>query len=363
MNINEFASKYIKDTNSRILEFGPLTRCLLDKKRYKNYFFADIRSTEEVKKLYSGNEYLKRTGIKVDIKDVIEIDYVIKGSYKETFKGVEKFDYIIVSHVLEHIPNLLNFFIDLQNILKKGGEIIILYPDRRYCFDHFRTDSKFSEIYHLWRENKFLPYSQILDFYSNVIPENRPQVFWTRNILKDFESKGSEKKDIEIYEKARKGIIEDDIHYWPFSDFAFLKFLYDCKRYKIFPFSLRKFIPTQENTQQFLVILSNIENNNFNELKKAMIKAKNEFGGACEIGDKGTIQKYISENKNLYDTIQQLERSRKELNQQLQKVKFEYQESQRVRNLLAQLIKKVTRVIKRILFYLPIIIIKKFNDK
>lgn len=256
MNVREYASKYIKDYNSRILEFGPLTRCLLDRKKYKNYFFADIRSTEEVKNLYSGNEYLKRTGIEVNTDDVIDIDFVVKGSYKDTFKNVEKFDYVIVSHVLEHIPNLLDFFIDVQNILKRNGEIIIIYPDRRFSFDHFRSDSKFSDIYDVWKGSKTGVARQTLDFYTNVIPENNPVKFWNIDEEVPLCSKVRETKGLDVYNTVKKGKQEDDIHYWPFSDFSFIKFLRDCKVYDIFPFTIKTFVPTQKNTQEFLVILS-----------------------------------------------------------------------------------------------------------
>jgi hypothetical protein len=108
LNAREYTANYIKDFNSRILEFGPLNRCLLDRDKYKNYFFADIRSTEDIIKFYTSNQYLEDTGIKVDTNSIIDIDFVVKDSYKETFKDVEKFDYMIVSHVLEHIPNLLS---------------------------------------------------------------------------------------------------------------------------------------------------------------------------------------------------------------------------------------------------------------
>lgn len=252
----EELSYYIKNRKSRILELGPLNRPLLNRGEYRNYFFADIRSTEEIKKLYTGNDYLKRTGIKIDLSSIIDIDYVIKGSYKQTFKNVKKFDYVIVSHVLEHIPDILNFFIDIQNVLNKDGQIIILYPDKRFSFDYFRTDSKFSDIYDVWQNNKSKVGSQVLDFYSNVIPENDPIKFWNKKYKVKMSSGKNIKKNLKAYKDTIKGSFEGDAHYWPFSDYGFIKFIRDCKMYDIFPFSLVKFVPTQFNSQEFVVILS-----------------------------------------------------------------------------------------------------------
>ena len=52
----------------------------------------------------------------------------------------------------------------------------------------------------------------------------------------------------------------DDVHYWPFSDMDFLKFLYDCTRAKLIPFCCTSFWPTAENGQQFMIALQYDEN-------------------------------------------------------------------------------------------------------
>ena len=68
----------ICDKEKRILELGPLNRPIIKKNEYPNVFYADIRSTEEVKELYSGNDYLNTTGIQVDIDTIENIDFVLK---------------------------------------------------------------------------------------------------------------------------------------------------------------------------------------------------------------------------------------------------------------------------------------------
>jgi len=48
----------ITDKNSRILELGPLNRPSITKKEFPNCFYCDIRSTQQVKDLYTSNDYL-----------------------------------------------------------------------------------------------------------------------------------------------------------------------------------------------------------------------------------------------------------------------------------------------------------------
>lgn len=283
LKVREIAANYIKNSQSRILELGPLNRCLLDRSKFKNYFFGDIRSTEEIKELYKGNEYLEKTGLKVDIDSVINIDFVIKSTYKETFKNIEKFDYVIVSHVLEHIPNLLFFFKDIQNVLKPDGELIILYPDRRFCFDALRTDTYFSDVYDVYINEGKNTARRVLDFFTNVLSENNPRNFWSTGTDILFNKVDRDyKKNLKLYKNTTLGQTEGDVHYWPFSDYAFLKFLLEAKNYELLPFSIKKFIPTQVNTQEFLIVLKYQEESPDSEFYRYMKDAVDHYSTAMQ---------------------------------------------------------------------------------
>ena len=256
MNNREYIKMKIPK-NKKILEFGPLQSPIADKKTFPNVKYADIKTTEEVKKMYSGNEYLKDTGIYVDIDSIVDIDYVIKHDYKTDIN--DKFDVVILSHVIEHMPNILFFFQDVLNVIKDDGLLIINYPDKRYCFDHYRTDSCFADAYMIYK-NKNDNSKMILDFYMNVLKENDPAFFWTNlNIISKLNSKTSSEILGNLEKKNKHGKYED-IHYWPFSDYGFLKFLDDAKRFGLLNFVITEFIPTQKNTQEFLVILKKSDN-------------------------------------------------------------------------------------------------------
>ena len=260
MNNREYIKKIIPK-NKKILEFGPLNIPIADKNTFKNVKYADIKTTEEIKKMYSGNEYLKNTGIYVDIDTIVDIDYVVKKDYKTDIK--EKFDIVILSHVIEHMPNILHFFEDVQNILNDDGLLIINYPDRRYCFDHYRQESTFVDAYLVYT-NQMSNDKMIMDFYMNVVKENNPFVFWYETSIS---SKMNDKEKDEILknlDKKNKDGKFEDIHYWPFSDYGFLKFLDDARRFKLMNFKIEEFIETQENTQEFLTIFKKCKFKNDN---------------------------------------------------------------------------------------------------
>ena len=215
--------------------------------------------------MYGGNEYLKKTGIRVDIDSIVNIDYVINKSYKEYFKNTEKFDVVVLSHVIEHMTDIINFFEDVAHIIKING-----YPDKRFCFDHYRNSISFREALYLHENAEYKNYLKA-DFLSNVVKNNNPVTFW-----EDLKTNISDKKkNTESFINALKGS-DEDVHYFPFDALSFYKFLIDMTQNNFLSLKIDEYFLTEVNTQEFLVILKkqdfdkktiiNEYYDNFNEL-------------------------------------------------------------------------------------------------
>ena len=256
MDFRDHIRAKILKKDDRILEFGPLNWPLVQKSTDNSVYYADIRSTDDIKKLYISNDYLKATGISIDTEAIVDIDFVVKDSYEKTFKDVRKFDVVVLPHVIEHIPDIINFFKDVSKILKKDGKLIIFYPDARYCFDHFRNGTTFIDAFEVYKKKVVSNASSVFDFTFNVVSENDPTFFWNSKDLVKKLPINDFKKSIEAYEKAQKGTMPEDVHFWPFSDYQFIKFLYDMERSGLSDFNINKFHETQHDTQEFMVILT-----------------------------------------------------------------------------------------------------------
>lgn len=314
MNFRDYVKTKIKNDDN-VLEFGPLNRPLLHKREFTNIYYADVKSTNEIKKLYTSNDYLKKTGIIVDVSTIVDIDYIIKGSYKETF-GSKKFDVIYLSHVVEHIPNIIGFFQEVYDLLKKDGRLIIIYPDKKYCFDHFRNSASFRDAYSTYKfglkENSRLAF----DFSYNVVSENNPKFFWESKNIVNVISKNSIEDAMKYYETINNNKEFEDIHFWPFSDYDFLLFIYEMKRAKLFKFEIEEYFPTEINNQEFMVILKKQEFEDKDMLKiKSLINNYNPQKEKIESKEKieylllteEKSRKQISEINNL------IEKNKKEI--------------------------------------------------
>lgn len=58
----------------------------------------------------------------------------------------EKYDFLIASHCLEHCANTLKTVKEWVRVIKKGGAILLILPDKRYTFDHNRPITTFEHL-------------------------------------------------------------------------------------------------------------------------------------------------------------------------------------------------------------------------
>lgn len=82
----------------------------------------------------------------VDTGKVVPVDYVWRGERYSDLVGETRFDWIVASHVIEHVPDLIAFVNQCAEILSEDGVLTLAVPDRRYTFDYFRPETSLSEL-------------------------------------------------------------------------------------------------------------------------------------------------------------------------------------------------------------------------
>ncbi len=58
----------------------------------------------------------------------------------------EKYDFLISSHCLEHCANALKTVHEWLRVIKKGGAILMVLPDKNFTFDHNRYVTSFDHL-------------------------------------------------------------------------------------------------------------------------------------------------------------------------------------------------------------------------
>ena len=91
----------------------------------------------------------------VDLSKIEPVDYVSDGrSLSTLIPHRSYYSYIIASHVIEHVPNLLEFLRDCALLLEPAGVLVLAIPDRRYCFDVLRPVSSTGSILQAFYEKR-----------------------------------------------------------------------------------------------------------------------------------------------------------------------------------------------------------------
>ena len=78
----------------------------------------------------------------------------------------DEFDEIVSNHVIEHIPDVMNFVAELYRITKHGGRIKILTP--HYTNPDWASDPTHRNHFNSYTFNVFMPDRQLFPFYTKV---------------------------------------------------------------------------------------------------------------------------------------------------------------------------------------------------
>jgi SAM-dependent methyltransferase len=130
-----FLAKYIDIERNEGLEIGPLDSPMVLKAEGTIYYL-DYLDHEQL---------VSRHANRRNVSKIVHPDYVISDQ-KISSEISRKFDYIIACHVIEHVPNLVQWLKDIQKLMSQGGVLFLAVPDKRYTFDFLRPLTSLAHI-------------------------------------------------------------------------------------------------------------------------------------------------------------------------------------------------------------------------
>jgi SAM-dependent methyltransferase len=122
------------------LEIGPLHAPVAPKSEGWQVETIDHADTATLRARYQNSPDMDASAIQ-------EVDYVSGGRSMLDVIGTRgRYDWIIASHVAEHVPDLLGFLLECQALLKPSGRLVLALPDKRQCFDALRPVSTSGDV-------------------------------------------------------------------------------------------------------------------------------------------------------------------------------------------------------------------------
>src|ERR1700744_1544105 len=162
MNLRDRIRHGMDFKSKKTLEIGPLYRPFVLKAEGE-VVYVDHADTETLRKKYTGDPLF-------DVSSIVNVDAVWgEQTLSECLGGGEKVDYVIASHVIEHTPDLITWLRELRSVLKDGGEIRLVIPDKRFTFDYTRRLTVLSDVADAYMRKARRPLPlYVIDHLANV---------------------------------------------------------------------------------------------------------------------------------------------------------------------------------------------------
>ena len=204
------------------LEIGPSHNPIAPRAAGYNVEIVDHLTKEGLREKYADHG--------VDINKIEDVDYVWNGQpITELIGKKEYYDFILASHVIEHIPNLLFFLKECESLLKRGGVLSLVISDKRYCFDYFNPISGTGEILDAWLDSRTRPSpGQVFNHIANA-SKKEGSIAWDKDTVGNINLVHTflDAKNLFHHAKANPDYI--DVHCWRFTPASFRLLINDLR--------------------------------------------------------------------------------------------------------------------------------------
>ncbi len=244
-------------TTMRGLEIGPLAAPWV-RKDEGDVFYVDHTDAEGLRRKYATNPVLKDS-----LDQIVDIDCVIGESQgiHEAVADQAPFDYVIASHLIEHIPDPITWLSDIASVLRPSGILSLVIPDKRFTFDMNRRTTEISDLVDAYLRRLRNPsFRQAYDFISKEITETVDLVgVWagTRDYAAVVRSDVPD-PDVAALQLCRTIQSSDqyvDVHCSVFTPESFLTLYEKLARLGLIEFEVAHFVSTEIDQMEFHVSL------------------------------------------------------------------------------------------------------------
>jgi SAM-dependent methyltransferase len=235
----------------RGLEIGPLHNTSV-RREHADVKYLDVFDRDLLIKNYEGHP-------QVLPEKIPEIDFALFDgervrSIPETIGDEPAFDWVVASHVLEHVPDVIGWLKDIAEVTVDGGRLILVVPDRRDCFDVHRPGTTVGQMLQAHELGETVPSVRAVYDYKRGHAYTKAPDVWRG------EPPGYEKRIYDLdavlaeVEKARAGEYID-AHVWPLTPGTLLEQLIELREIGMSEWMVQSYTLTRRDENEFFMVL------------------------------------------------------------------------------------------------------------
>ena len=202
------------DSSGKGLEIGPSHNPLMPKTAGFDVEILDYLDADHLRSKYA------EAGC--DVSRVEEVDYISDGRRMfEVIGQRHRYDWIVASHVVEHVPDLLAFFNDCEALLKPNGSLVLAVPDKRCCFDILRPLSTVGQVLQAHVDGRTKPPPGVIFDDLAYARKRNDQIGWSLTSREPLTGVRSVEQAARFFENTRDTGEYVDVHCWVFVPSSF----------------------------------------------------------------------------------------------------------------------------------------------
>ena len=149
---------------SRGVEIGPLADPLV-RKSEGHVTYVDYTDADKLRAKYANRPELNAANI-------VDVDAIWgENTLADCLGSGQTVDYVLASHVAEHVPDLITWLEEVRLVLRPGGQLRLVLPDKRFSADALRDETRITDLLTAWLLRARRPgVHQVLDFRLHHAP-------------------------------------------------------------------------------------------------------------------------------------------------------------------------------------------------
>jgi SAM-dependent methyltransferase len=252
-NRRELILKGLDLTSSIGVEVGPLDKPLVSKSDGIVHY-VDHCDTEALRKKWQTDPNVDKSVLQVDaVWGKSTLREALQSASGGTWSGA---DYLVASHVIEHVPDLVTWLREVREVLKSDGSLRLIVPDRRFTFDLLRRTTTLSEVADAFVRQRRVPSaSRILDFCYGHVHVDCTQAWDGTLKMKDLKRGSDDLSALNLARDAEENGTYHDVHCWVFTPKSFIELMRQMAGAGLLEYACDWIVPTKRYTFEFFVAM------------------------------------------------------------------------------------------------------------